>query len=118
MLLILAIGSVANVQAGSTKTTVIEMSSDSSKLSSSSDAFKAKMNELEECIQNIRDNALGKPKANSHKELDAIKAKIDNFAANSYRAENDKFNMHAKHIRTLRNKLKKAHKYVNENGIN
>lgn len=121
MLFVLAVGSVANLQAGCSscdKTTVVEVSSTSNKLSSSSDAFKDRMNELEDCIQSVRDNALGKPKASSHKELNAIRAKIDNFAAHSYRAESDKLNMHAKHIRTLRNKLKKAQKYVNENGIN
>lgn len=121
MLLLLSVGSIAHVQAGCSsceKATVIEVSSDSGKVSSSTAEYKDRMHSLEECIKSVRDKALGQKKSASFAELTTIEARIDDFAQDTFRDRNDKLNMHAKHVRKLRSELRKARQYVHKNGIN
>ncbi|AXK60700.1 hypothetical protein [Candidatus Chromulinivorax destructor] len=120
MLLVVAVGSIANVQAGcsSCKKTTVQVSSDSGKVSSSTAEYKDRMHNIEECIKSVKDKALGKKKSASLAELTTIEAKVDDFAQDTFRDANDKFNMHAKHVRKLRSELKHAREYVKKNGIN
>lgn len=122
MLLVLAVGSVANVQAGcsSCKKTTVEYSSD--KVSSdrvvSIDSFNAQRDHLASCIKNVKEDAQHHSKQFSFDKLDEIEGKINTLDKASLPPADKKIDLRAKHIRTLKDKLEKARHHVRKYGKN
>lgn len=119
MLLVLAVGSVANVEAGGYKkseTSSCHTCSTKSKVDARP-LFKDEMHDIQRCIDDVRENTRTNSQAVSQDKLNVIQARIDALEVKPRNHDEENLNMHDTHIRTLRRELKNARTHVSKHGM-
>lgn len=110
MLFVLAIGSVATVQAGKNCHTCAPAPMEDS--SKESESFLSRMHSIQHDLHTVRHDARDCSVASSIDKLSAVEARINELAQDHPGAH-----MHKTHVNTLRRELKNARAYVKKHGL-